>query len=92
MGRRYPALRAISVIYKVLAVIAFLAGLTLGALMTVKGLGGRAALPIGVGIIYALFLWAGAEMILVFLDIEQNTRRAAELLSKRFEGESSNRG
>lgn len=29
------------------------------------------------GLCYALFLWASAEMINVALDIEENTRRAA---------------
>ena len=30
-----------------------------------------------VGLGYALFLWASAEIINVLLDIEENTRRAA---------------
>ena len=87
MERRYPALRAISLIYKVLAVLAFLAGLAIGVAQAIKGEPLRAVFSIALGIIYAIFLWAGAELILVLLDIEQNTRKTAELLSGRREGE-----
>ncbi len=81
--RRYPALRAIAVIYKVLAVLAFLVGLAIGIFGAVEGRVFEGVAAVAIGIIYALFLWAGAELILVVLDIETNTRRTAELLSQR---------
>lgn len=88
MRRRYPALRALSTVFKVLAVLAFLAGLVMGIMGTLQGLTDRAVVIIGVGVIYAVFLWAGAELILVVLDIEENTRRMAESLpEKSKEGE-----
>ena len=87
-SRRYPALRIIAVVLKVLAVITAIAGLVgglsfssltapsyfpnAGAISGLAMLGG-----LMLGLCYALFLWASAEMINVALDIEENTRRAA---------------
>lgn len=83
MERKYPALRAISAVFKVLSVLAFLGGIAVGIGVATKGMAEKAVLSIGLGVLYAVSLWAGAEMILVILDIEENTRRTAELLSKR---------
>jgi hypothetical protein len=84
-GRRYPALRIIAVILKVLAALTaiggVLSGIAAGSIPSpgfgVPGGGAVAFLVILVGLGYALFLWASAEMINVVLDIEENTRRAA---------------
>lgn len=84
-GRRYPALRIIAVILKVLAALTaiggVLSGMAAGSIPTpgfgVPGGGAIALLVILGGLGYALFLWASAEMINVVLDIEENTRRAA---------------
>jgi hypothetical protein len=84
-GRRYPALRIIAVILKVLAALTAIGGvlsaIAAGSIPNpgfgVPGGGAIAVLVILVGLCYALFLWASAEMINVVLDIEENTRRAA---------------
>jgi protein-S-isoprenylcysteine O-methyltransferase Ste14 len=88
-SRRYPALRIIAVVLKILAVITAIAGLVGGLSFT--SLTGSSYLPyagalsglavILGGLCYALFLWASAEMINVALDIEENTRRAAASLA-----------
>lgn len=88
-GDRYPALRIIAVILKVLAVLTALGGLLGG--IAFGSIPASSYFPTGSGTIsllaifggllaglcYALFLWASAEMINVVLDIEENTRRAA---------------
>jgi protein-S-isoprenylcysteine O-methyltransferase Ste14 len=84
-SRRYPALRIIAVVLKILAVITAIVGLLGGLSFTsligtnyLPYAGGLSALAIILaGLCYALFLWASAEMINVALDIEENTRRAA---------------
>jgi uncharacterized protein YjeT (DUF2065 family) len=84
-GRRYPALRIIAVILKVLAALTAIGGvlsaLAAGSIPSpgfgVPGGGAIALLIILGGLGYGLFLWASAEMINVVLDIEENTRRAA---------------
>ncbi|MGA3128930.1 MAG: zinc ribbon domain-containing protein [Candidatus Korobacteraceae bacterium] len=84
-GRRYPALRIIAVILKVLAALTaiggVLSGIAAGSIPSpgfgVPGGGAIVLLVILGGLGYALFLWASAEMINVVLDIEENTRRAA---------------
>ena len=84
-NHRYPALRIISVVVKILAVITAVAGLIGGLSFTslsgsnfLPYTGGLSALAIILGgLCYALFLWASAEMINVAVDIEENTRRAA---------------
>lgn len=73
---RYPALRIIASIYRVLAVILAIAGLA----VIVFGIAGgqielilAGSLGATLGVITSL---AAAEGIIVFLDIEENTRRA----------------
>ena len=86
-GRRYPALRIISVILKVLAVVSVLGGLISGLRMASAGSELSSVSPgaasmgvlgffVGVfaGLCSALFLWASAELIHLFMDIEENTR------------------
>jgi len=91
MERRYPALRAISVIYKVLAVLALLGCLAVGVVRAIEVKPLEGIFLVAMGIVYGIFLWAGAELILVLLDIEQSTRRTAELLSERAREEQSPR-
>jgi|SRR5580698_5646689 quaternary ammonium compound-resistance protein SugE len=82
---RYPALRIITVLLKILAVLTAIGGVISGlsAASLPNSLGiGAAASAIAVVILlaslcYALFLWASAEMIRVLIDIEENTRRSA---------------
>jgi hypothetical protein len=87
--RRYPALRAIAMIYKVLAWLVATATV-LSAVVGLAMLGSESArgFPSTVWIIASLVvgalvfvsLWAAAETVLVFVDIEQNTRQVAETL------------
>lgn len=84
-GRRYPALRVISVVLKVSAVLtaggALIFGLAVGLIPFGPFLGSYpGGLGLGIiiaGIFYGLFQWASAEMIHVLLDIEENTRHGA---------------
>jgi len=88
-SRRYPALRIIAFVFKIIAVLTAVVGLIIGlsaasianSLPTSAGMGG-AGPAIGwiiflVSLCYALFLWAASEMIHVLIDIEENTRRGA---------------
>lgn len=83
--KRYPALRVIAVILKVLAAITAVGGVFSGLaassiLSRGYGVPGGGAIPLMIivaGLCYALFLWASAEMLHVFIDIEENTRRAS---------------
>lgn len=82
-GGRYPALRVIAGILKIVAVLtaigAVISGLSAASLPNSFGIGPTGSV-IGLvivlaGLCYALFLWASAEMIHVLIDIEENTRR-----------------
>jgi hypothetical protein len=87
--RRYQALRAISVVLRVLAWIV-LVGLGLvfvGALIwAAVRMEAHALLFSLMAVLYGVFgfiyLYAGAEGILVFLDIEANTRRTGDMLER----------
>src|SRR5579863_8012077 len=78
-GKRFPALRIIASLFKVLAVLAALGGI-LTALNISNMLGGPFnqgvnAAPLALiialwGVCLGLFLWATAELIQVLLDIE----------------------
>jgi hypothetical protein len=93
---RYPVLEIIAVLYQVLAVCAIV-----GALIVVTNIYFRAdvfdtgvASTMGIvfviGIIGFVILWASAEVINVFVHIEENTRRTAELLQKQIEMRNKN--
>jgi hypothetical protein len=78
---KYPALRIVLIIWKVLVVVQVLVVFTIGAWATVKGPPNETA--IGLLLILGSFLialvqWALAEMVQVVMDIEENTRRTAE--------------
>ena len=93
-GRRYPALRVIAFVLKIGAVLTALGGMIFGVSAASLadfappyariGAAGTASFAIGwtiffFGLLYALFLWASAEMIHVMIDIEENTRRSSGL-------------
>jgi len=86
---RYRWLRVIAVVLKVFAWIVAI-GCLLGFVgLVIWGLVKQTpeAVPIGlILLVYAFFgfiyLYAGAEMIYVLLDMEANTRRSAELLER----------
>lgn len=87
-AQKYSALRIISVIFKVLAVLAAIIAVvvslfSLGA-SGPRGFGGLgiAFVSILYGAFICLYFLALSEAILVFLDIEENTRLSNELLTK----------
>ena len=76
MGARYGALRVIAGVHKIAAAL-----VAIGGFLTAFVAGAPAGLlAILLGGVIALLLWAVAESILVIIDIEENTRRAADHL------------
>lgn len=87
LGRRYPALRIVAIVLKVGAVIWVVIGV-IGLLVVIASssnspLGSRLVNPVQgfalllVCLYFAVMSWAGSELLHVFMDIEENTRRAA---------------
>ena len=84
-GKRYPALRLAAIVLKVMAVV----WLVIGSLSIVQGISIGNDLPRGFGaggalygfvallsfVGFAVMSWATAELLHVFMDIEENTRR-----------------
>ena len=75
--RKYHALRTIAMIYKIIAGFAALAAL----LFTLFAFNSASSMPVAIGAFFigsivTLSCFAAAEGILVFLDIEENTRKA----------------
>lgn len=98
MRKKYFALRVIAGVFKVLAWLAIVVGFVAFILSLVSGgvllhsIGRYAGLAYHVplaflnlfaGFVVFIVWYALAESILVFLDIEENTRRCAEELAKR---------
>lgn len=89
---KYGILRIVSVIYKIFAVIVAIIGLIsgLGAMVATSSFGPGVStgailtglMTIVMGLLGGVFLWAGAEMIILFIDIEENTRRTSLLIQK----------
>jgi len=81
MKERYGALRTIASLHKGIAVIALLVG-GIGVAAAIQGLASwiAGAFVAVAALALALMLWAAAESILVVIDIEANTRRAADAL------------
>jgi hypothetical protein len=79
---KYPALRIVLMIWKVLVVIQVLGVVvfTIGSWATVKDPNKTAIglLLILGSFLVALIQWASAEFVQVVMDIEENTRRTAE--------------
>jgi hypothetical protein len=76
-GDDFPALRIIAGIHKVIAVIAFMVGVV-GALVLLVFPGASALavlIVVACTLLVPLVLWGSGELILLFLRIEQNTRR-----------------
>jgi hypothetical protein len=97
LRRKYFALRLIAGVFKVLAWLAIVVGIVAFILTIVSGgmffntmgsYGGllmhipMAILSLFIGFVVFIGWYALAESILVFLDIEENTRRCAQLLAK----------
>ena len=82
-GGDFPALHIIVGIHKVIAVIALVVGVVAAlVVLAAPGVNALAVLPIVVAwtLLVPLFLWGSGEVILLFLRIEHNTRRAHEFL------------
>jgi hypothetical protein len=79
----FPVLKIISTLYKVVAVIAFL----IGVITVFVAVAAPEVTPLGKisivvwTLLIPLLLWGGGELILVFLSIEQHTRRTTDLLN-----------
>jgi len=97
LRKKYFALRLIAGVFKVLAWLAIVVGIVAFILSLVSGGMFLNTMGTYVGLVYhipiailSLFIgffvfiawYALAETILVFLDIEENTRRCAQLLAK----------
>lgn len=87
--RRYQALRVISVVLRVLAWIVLVgcglvfAGALIWAAVKMQGEAlGVSLVAVLYGVFGFIYLYAGAEGILVFLDIEANTRRTGNMLER----------
>ena len=83
-GDKYPALRIVLVIWKVLVVVQVLGvvAFTIWSWATIKGPNPNAK-AIGLLLMLGSFLialvqWALAEIVQVVMDIEENTRRIAD--------------
>jgi uncharacterized membrane protein len=83
MEKRYGALRFIATIHKVAAgLVLVIGGFTAFGTFT-RGMESYGVLAAIVAVVVAILLWAIAESILVVIDIEANTRRAADILANR---------
>jgi flagellar motor component MotA len=92
---RYPALRVISVVFKVIAVLAAVFGL-IGAVVGLVQMTGEtygatatggfmALFSLVYGGLLCIYMFAAAEAIRVFIDIEGNSRLTNDLLRKLLE-------
>jgi hypothetical protein len=80
MGK-HSSLRIISVIFKVLAVVAVIVGAiaAIGNVSYFAAYGVWAVVtPLIYGVVFGLYFFAFSGIILVFLDIEESTRRTEE--------------
>lgn len=87
VGRRYPALRIVAIVLKVAAIIWLIVGVI--GLITGISVGSNPSIgfPASGGmygffflltsLYFAVMSWAGAELLHVFMDIEENTRQVA---------------
>src|SRR3989442_132693 len=71
--QRYPALRTTVFLLKLIAVIALLASVIL-VLSSMRESGFAAVLALLGGLLIAISYWAGAELLVLLMDIEENTR------------------
>ena len=73
MGKRYPALSAIVVVIKIVAVLVAILGPVAAFLAMGGGYGVVPGIGIMVGVVVAfVIMWAAAESIAVIIDIEAN--------------------
>jgi uncharacterized protein YebE (UPF0316 family) len=75
---RYPALRFISWLFWIFAVIIFIISIILGFNLLDNGDDIFALISFTVGIFFGLLFAATSEIIKVFVDIEYNTRKISE--------------
>ena len=83
---RYPVLETIVFIYQLLAVLAIVGALALILNIYLRadvfdtGVASAIGIVFVISIISSMILWASAEVISVFIHIEENTRKTTELL------------
>jgi len=78
---KYPALRIVLFIWKLLVVLFAFATIVMSYIawqMPDRNHVAFGLMTLLIGAIVCLFQWANIELVEVFLDIEENTRRAAD--------------
>ncbi len=90
MERKFTVLRTIAVLFKliawvflILAIIGFVVSLVGVGIPGQRGGGGVAVLILIGGFIYFLFIYAWAELIHLFLSIEEHIRALTHQLTKK---------
>lgn len=75
MENKYKALRSLIWLFRILAGLVFLSGVVYGGINSLLGI-------IALGAITAILLYALGELLNLFVDIEENTRRTYLLLER----------
>ncbi|NIM03379.1 hypothetical protein GTN66_04415 [bacterium] len=88
MEEKYKALGLLRKTFKILAFIAGGMGVLFFIIILIAGgtpetPRATSLLALALGVIYFLFFYTISEVILLFSDIEENTRRTRELLEKK---------
>lgn len=84
MKTKYRALRIIANIYQFFGLVIPMLSVVAGVLAaTGRNGGGTAVAVIVSGLITGLFVYGFGQLIIVLLDIEENTRRTSLLLERR---------
>ncbi|MCX7703032.1 MAG: hypothetical protein N2234_02870 [Planctomycetota bacterium] len=78
MEKRYPALRIVSLLYKILALLVFLLFIVGGVIGGGGGLIGGLIL----GTLTAVFIYAFGELFRLLIDVEENLRRIVNAVKK----------
>jgi len=77
-GKKYPALSAIVVVIKIVAVLVGILGVAAAFVAMRGGYSVAPAIGVMIGVVVAfVIMWAAAESIAVIIDIEANTRASA---------------
>ena len=88
MAEKYKALGLLRKTFKILAFVAGGVGLIFFVIILIAGgtpetPRATSLLALALGVIYFLLLYTISEVILLFLDIEENTRRTNQLLERK---------
>lgn len=89
METRYPALRLVCVLLKILVVLCALIDLLFAAGLLFNGKLMFSLLALVAGLLVAVFGWASIETFYIVMDVEENIRRGAVALEKSVNHSSS---